>query len=180
MNVELDYILDIAVLQDTCEHDDRLADLDEWEMLMRLRIGAVEVFGHTDDEYHAWQESLRRHDVSLHVPSPAWSRLSVLWIASSVEEAFSALQRDGHSDLPSLDCVIRLVRHDENVAVTLRPDRTGHAPLVEVQAAFEAFAERVRTDFLAVCPRLAAHPSLGYWFRNEDPPPPVSSLPILL
>jgi hypothetical protein len=126
----------------------------DWEMLMRLRIGAVEVFGHTDEEYRAWLERLQRYGLPQDVPSPAWTRLSVLWIAVCVEEAFARLHQEGRSDLPSLASVIYLEQAGETVAVFLSRERVGQAPLAEVQAAFAAYAERVRDDFLAICPAL--------------------------
>lgn len=178
-SVELDYILEADTLRDACQHDDFLTD--GGEMLMRLRLDTVEVFGQTEDAYHAWQEHLRRNNLPLHVPSSAWLPLSVIWIATSVEEAFTRLREEGHSDLLSLASAIHLEQQGETVAVYLSRERVGQALLTEVHAAFVAFAERVRDDFLALCPQLTDHATLGYWFRREDAPPPqVSPPPILL
>ncbi len=73
-------------MRQACRRRDLLTDyaFPEWEMLMRLCIGSVEVFGQSDEDYQAWLESLRRNNVRLDIPSPAWSRLSVLWIATGV------------------------------------------------------------------------------------------------
>jgi hypothetical protein len=180
--IELDYILEADALREACRHHDLLTDLElsEWEMLMRLRIGDVEVFGQTDEEYQAWLEHLRRNNIPLDVPSPAWSRLSVLWIATTVDDAFVRLQEKGHSELSSLDCVIHLVQQGETVRVFLSHDRVGQASMAESHAAFAVFADRVRDDFLAVCPALINHVTLGYWFRREPNPPQVLPPPILL
>jgi len=181
-SIEFDYIFEADVLREACRQSDLRTDyaLSEWEMLLRLCVGDVEVLGRSDEDYHAWLKNLRRYNVALHIPSPAWSRLSVLWIASSVESAFARLREEGHSDLDSLDCAIHLVQQDDMVTVFLSRDRVGQAPMAEMYAAFAAFAERVRRDWLAICPQLTDHVTLGPWFRGEGESPEVPSEPILL
>lgn len=167
---DIDYILDAQALRDKCQHQDILSDytLSEWEMLMRLRIGNVEVLGHTRENYESWMVNLERNKVSLKVPSEAWSLLSVLAIAVSVEDAFAHLRAEGHADIDSLDCVMRLTQRDDMVMAHVDPRLVGVAPYVELYAAFAAFAQRVRDDFLSICPQLRHHVTLGAWFRGED------------
>jgi len=180
LSVEIDYILEEDALRQACRRRGLLTDyaFSEWEMLMRLRVGDVEVFGRSDEDYQVWLETLRRNNLPLDIPSPAWSRLSVLWIATGIEVAFTHLGEKGYGDLGSLDCAIRLARQDDTVTVSLG-DRVGQAPMVELYVAFAGFAEQVRHDFLAICPRLADHVTLGPWFRREDTPP-VEPLPAIL
>src|SRR5207248_8543328 len=115
--------------------------LSEWEMLVRLRVDDVEVLGQTGEEYQRWMKDLESNNVSLQVPSSAWSLLSVLSIAVSVDSAFCRLREEGHADIDSLDCVIRMARQDDNVTVHVRHDRIGRASYGEMYAAFTAFAE---------------------------------------
>lgn len=168
-------------MRQACQRCDLLTDyaFSEREMLMRLRVGDVEVFGQSDENYQVWLENLQRNNLPLDIPSPAWSRLSVLWIATGVEGAFTRLREKGYGDLGSLDCAIRLVQQDNTVTVYISDDRTSQAPMVELYAAFADFADRVRRDFLAICPRLADHVTLGPWFRQEDEPP-VTLPPVIL
>lgn len=167
--IEMDYILDADAIRKECQRSDLLMDytLSEWEMLMRLRIGSVEVFGHTEEEYQRWMADLKSNNISLNVPSSAWSLLSVLSIAVSVDSAFHHLREERHTEIDSLDSVIRLSRQDEMVTVSVSRDWFAQASYEELKMAFAAFAERVRQDFLALCPQLRDHVTLGSWFRGE-------------
>jgi hypothetical protein len=169
----LDYILEAEALRKDCLRPDVLRDyaLPEWEMLMRLRIGEIEVFGRTQEEYQRWVEHLRSNNLPVDVPSAAWSRLSVLSIAVDVERAFSQLRETGTAEIDSLDCSIHLELDGSKVRVWVRRDRVGQALLTDVHAGFTAFAERVRLDFLAICPELRGHVTLGTWFRGEPREP---------
>lgn len=167
--IEIDYIFDADAVRDGCQRQDLLSDytLPEWEMLVRLRVNGIEVFGQTEEEYQRWKRDLESNNVSLPVPSSAWSLLSVLSIAVSADSTFGRLQEEGYGDIDSLDCVIRLARQDDAVTIYIRRDRIGRASYAEMHAAFTAFAERVRRDFLSLCPRLRDHVTLGPWFRGE-------------
>ena len=170
--VELEYIFEKAWLMDACQDPGLVFDdsVSEWEMLMRLRLGDVEVFGNTESEYQRWLERLRRYKVTRIPPSSSWTTLSVLWIAMSISSAFFDLTEKGQAELPSLDCVIRMERHEDAVIISSHPGRIGRAPYADVQDAFFSFASRVRQDFLSVCPQLRQHGTLGWWFRGETAP----------
>jgi hypothetical protein len=157
-------------------------ELPEWEMPMRLRIDSTEVFGSTQEEYQQWLDRLRRYNVPVPVPSSAWTPLSVLWIAAEIDDVFRHLRDKGIAQLNSLDTVIDLEREGDLVKVFLWRDRTGQAPFAELYSAFKSFAERVRHDFLSVCPELQDHVSLGTWFRTgrSNPATREQSTPIYL
>lgn len=167
--VEIDYIFDADACWHRCQEQDVLVDqsLLDWEMLMRLRMGDVEVLGYTEEEYQRWMNDLKRFDLSLQVPSSAWSLVSVLSIAISIEGAFRQLRESDHADIDSLDFVMRLDKRGDLVLAHIRRDRIGQALYREMYPAFAGFAERVRNDFLTVCPRLRDHLTLGPWFRGE-------------
>jgi len=168
--IEMDYVFDVRSLRQECQGQDLLSDytLSEREMLMRLHVDGVEVFGQAEDEYQRWMDKLESNNVSLHVPSSAWTLLSVLSIAASVDSAFYRLRKTGRSDVDSLDCVIRMTQLRGIVTVYIRTDRVGQASYKDMYATFTLFAERVRRDFLSVCPQLRNHVTLGPWFRGED------------
>lgn len=164
--IDLDYIPDLDTLRRKCPGLPTDYELLEWEMLMRLRIDDVEVFGSTEEEFQRWLDRLRRNNLPLRVPSSAWTNLSVLWIALGVDEAFRRLKEAGTAALNSLDSLVHLACHDDLVRIYLRKDRIGQAPFGELYSVFESFAERVRGDFLSACPGLEDHVTLGPWFRT--------------
>jgi hypothetical protein len=169
--VELEYIFDADLVASQCAHPDVLVDyaIIDLEMLVRLRVGDVEVFGQSEEGYQRWAEHLRQHHLALHVPSSAWALLSVLSIAVSVQGAFRRLRDDGQAVIDSLDCVIRLARQGDEVSVQVGHDgvRVGRAAYTKLYNVFTSFAERVRCAFLSVYPHLAEHVTLGPWFRGE-------------
>lgn len=187
--VEIDYILDADALRNECRYQDLLSDytLPEWEMLMRLRVGEVEVFGHTEEEYQRWMANIESNKLSLHVPSSAWSFLAVLSVAVSVDSAFDRLREDGRSDIDVIEGVILMERQDNIAMIYIDRDRVGQASVEEMYSAFASFAGRVRDDFLSICPQLRDHVTLGPWFKGhaksaivEEPRnviylPPISS-----
>ncbi len=172
--VEIDYIFEEDYVRDACQRQNLISDYSvaDWEMLMRFRVGDVEVFGQTEEEYQRWLERLRSYHLALNPPSSAWSTLSVLSIAVSVSAALRSLREVGQAELPSLDSIVRLTQEGGVVTVCMRPDRIGQAPYAEMHEALQSFEMRVRRDFLSACPQLSMHVSLGWWFRGETPSAP--------
>jgi hypothetical protein len=171
--IEIDYIFDAATVDDACRGGTITTDysLPEWEMQVRLRVGDVEVLGHTEEEDQQWMEELKRHQAALIVPSSAWTLLEVVSIAASVDSACQQLQAAGRGVLVGIEQDIWLERRADDVLITFRHDRVGRAPAPEVYDALMSFAQRVRQDFLSACPVLRDHVTLGWWFRGEDRPP---------
>lgn len=169
--VELEYILDVEALRIACQSDDAQMLPDyaflELEMPARLRIGDVDVFGHSADEYEQWMRSLANHNLPSQVPLPAWTLLPVLSLAISSGDAFARLNAQGHADIDAIDAVIWLEQQrGPIVEIYMSRDRIGRASLAELQAGFASFAERVRQGFLSVCPQLRDHATLGPWFKG--------------
>lgn len=174
--IDVDYFFEADALRHLCEDGKALTDLDltEWEMLMRLSVGEVEVLGQSEEHYQRWRDQLKRDNITLDVPSAAWCRVPILSVAMSVEDAFSRLHEDGYAELATIDePVIRLTQTGDLVTIRVDHDRAGYAPRAELYDVLAAFADRVRDDFLAVCPQLRDHRQLGWWFRGDDPPPPL-------
>jgi hypothetical protein len=161
--VELDYIFEAVVLQRECQRPDILSDTDlKYDLVMptRLQVGGTEILALTETEYqtHAFRDRL---------PSAAWDFIPVLMIAAFVDTHFRRLREQGYSDIIFLDPDLRLTLHGDIVTVSYFYSGAPHgeARYDELYSAFVAFGERVRRDFLSVCPILRDYEELGVWFK---------------
>lgn len=167
--VELDYVFEVNELRRECQRADILSDTDlkyELSMPMRLRMGETEIFELTEEEYQS--QAFRDR-----LPSAAWDFIPVLKIAAFVDTYFSRLRKEGYCDIIFLDPDLRLTLHGDIVTVGYfyAGAPQGRAPYEDLYDVFATFSERVRHEFLSICPMLIDHVELGEWFRRggNDP-----------
>lgn len=162
--VELDYIFEDNTLRTECQNTDILSDTSlkyDIQMPVRLLVGGTEVFDLTTVKFI-------NYTPHVHLPSSAWDYIPVLQMAAFVDEHFLQLREQGYCDIIFLDPDLRLTLHGDIVRVSyfFSGAPYGEAPYEEIYNSFSIFSERVRHDFLAVCPVLQEHIELGAWFRR--------------
>ncbi len=93
--------------------------------------------------------------------------LPVLMFALFGQERFRRLHERGTDAILILEPDLKRVSHGPSVSIgyEYKSAPRGEAPYDEIYDAFTASGNRVRRDFLAVCPDLAQHTKLGSWFR---------------